>query len=155
MYESRRGSDSLRLTFSASTPNIDRAVAEVADFVSGLGPYPLFDIKLFLREALLNAVLHGCGQRPRHDCAVSCETRRLGEDLECVVSDQGPGFNWREKRGRIPPPEAESGRGLCIMEAYADIVEFNAAGNVVRLVKKQRGGPPAAAACAKSTEGKA
>ena len=147
-YESHSEPDGLRMVFSAETPNIDRAVAEAAEFVSGHGPFPLFDIKLFLREALLNAVLHG---RDEHDRTggqrVSWTVRLTDDAVECVVSDPGPGFDWKARRGRMPPPDAESGRGLCIMEAYADEVEFNAAGNEVRLVKKRGGRSPGTHPC--------
>jgi anti-sigma regulatory factor (Ser/Thr protein kinase) len=140
-YESHGEADGLRMAFSAETPNIDKAVAEVADFASRHGPFPLFDIKLFLREALLNAVLYGkpAAGAPGDVHTVRVAVRLTPDALECVVSDAGPGFDWKARRGRIPPPDAESGRGVCIMEAYADEVEFNAAGNTVRLVKKRRG----------------
>ncbi|QLA21427.1 hypothetical protein GD604_17675 [Desulfolutivibrio sulfoxidireducens] len=139
VYQSRGGPGGPHLVFSAETANIDRAVAEVSDYLSGHGRWPLFEIKLLLREALLNAVLHG-GGGPRRE--VSCRVRLAGDAVECTVSDQGPGFDWRARLGRLPSPEAESGRGICIMQAYADELIFNAAGNVVRLVKKRSGPSP-------------
>ncbi len=68
---------------------------------------------------------------------MACRVTLADDALECIVSDQGPGFDWRSRLGRRPAPDAENGRGLCIMQAYADEMAFNAAGNVVRLVKKR------------------
>ncbi len=136
VYESRDGPGGPHMVFSAELANIDRAVAEVEGFLSGRGRWPLFEIKLFLREALLNAVIHGAG-RGGAGREVACRVTLADDALECIVSDQGPGFDWRSRLGRLPAPDAENGRGLCIMQAYADEMAFNAAGNVVRLVKKR------------------
>lgn len=136
-YASHIDQGGLHVVFTAKPRNIDRAVAEIEAFVSQDGAWPLFDIKLIVREALINAVLHGGPGGGGHE--VSCTVRFAGDTVECTVSDPGPGFDWRARCGRIPPLDAESGRGVCIMEAYADVMEYNAAGNVVRLVKKRGG----------------
>ncbi|MEF3697092.1 ATP-binding protein [Desulfolutivibrio sp.] len=136
-YASHIDQGGLHVVFTAKARNIDRAVAEIEDFVSRNGAWPLFDIKLIVREALLNATLHGGAGHGSHE--VSCTVRLVDDAVECTVSDPGPGFDWRARRGRIPPLDAESGRGVCIMEAYADMMEYNAAGNVLRLVKKRGG----------------
>lgn len=136
-YASRSDQGGLHVVFTATARNIDKAVAEVEDFVSKNGTWPLFDIKLIVREALLNAVLHGGDGSGGHE--VSCTVRVVEDAVECTVSDPGPGFDWKARRGHLPPLDAESGRGVCIMEAYADVMEYNAAGNTVRLVKKRDG----------------
>lgn len=145
MYESRSGPNDLHMVFTAKTHHIDRAMSEVADFLTRHGPWPLFDIKLIVREALLNAVLHGGSGDGRHQ--VTCDLRLLDDAMECIVSDPGPGFDWTARRGRVPPLDAENGRGVCIMEAYADVMEYNTAGNVLRLVKKRDGKPGDAPHC--------
>jgi len=51
-----------------------------------------FDIELALREALANAVLHGCKSDPgkRVECTVACEE---GGGILIIVRDPGTGFD--------------------------------------------------------------
>ncbi len=126
------------LRFSASLPLLDRAVAETVGFIQGLNVTgSLFDVKLLLREALLNAVLHGSLSDSAR--TVSLEVLVADGRLTLSVQDQGPGFDWREGLANLPPPEATSGRGLTILKLYADDVRFNAAGNQVILTKAVAG----------------
>lgn len=130
--ESFPGGRSFR--FSASLTLLDRAVAETVRFLQSLGVTgSLFDVKLLLREALLNAVLHGSRCDPLR--AVSLEVRTAEGRLTLTVSDQGEGFDWRSGLSNLAPPEATSGRGLTILTLYADDVRFSASGNQVILTK--------------------
>ena len=133
--------------FSASLPLLDRAVDETVRFIAGLNAAgSLFDVKLLLREALLNAVIHGNRSDPQ--LQVSLVATAADGRLTLTVADQGPGFDWRAGLATPPPPEATSGRGLTILTLYADDVRFNAAGNQLTLTKAVPGlrGPAAAPA---------
>ncbi|EFL49498.1 anti-sigma-factor antagonist [Solidesulfovibrio fructosivorans JJ]] len=145
MFEKQSFPGGMRLRFSATLPLLDRAVDETVRFVTGQNASgSLFDVKLLLREALLNAVVHGSRSDPeRH---VSLEVRAFEGRLTLVVTDQGPGFDWRAGLASMAPPEATSGRGLTILTLYADDVRYNAAGNAVTLAKAVPGlrGPAAA-----------
>ena len=134
MFEIESFPGGLRFRFSASLPLLDRAVAETVRFVTAQNATgSLFDLKLLLREALLNAVLHGSRNDPKRQ--VTLEARAAEGRLTLVVADQGPGFDWRSGLSNMAPPEATSGRGLTILTLYADDVRYNAAGNVVTLTK--------------------
>ena len=65
---------------------------------------------------------------------------QFGDDEVCfVVRDQGPGFN----PSTLPDPtspqylDRPSGRGLLLMRAFMDDVQFNETGNEVTLVKRR------------------
>lgn len=136
--------DGLRIRFASTLPLLDRAVAEVVELLQRCGAEGnLFDIKLLLREALLNAVLHGNRSDP--DLVAELEARVLADRLRLCVTDEGAGFPWGDRLSAPPPLEATSGRGLTIMTLYADEVRFNPAGNQVCLVKRIPGlrGPAA------------
>jgi serine/threonine-protein kinase RsbW len=124
----------VRIRFSASLPLLDRAVAAIVEFLrERQAEGSLFDVKLLLREALLNAVLHGNRSDP--GLVVDLEAMAWQDRLVLRIMDEGQGFPWREQLANPPSPEATSGRGLTIMNLYADEVRFNAAGNQVSLTK--------------------
>ncbi|MHC1713176.1 MAG: ATP-binding protein [Solidesulfovibrio sp.] len=126
------------IRFAAGLKLVDRAVAETVAFIESRNVTgSLFEVKLLLREALLNAVIHGSGLNPAR--TVVLEVLTAEGRLSFSVTDQGPGFDWRAGRATLPPPEALSGRGLAILTIYADDVRFNAAGNNVTLTKTVTG----------------
>jgi len=127
-----------RIRFSASLSLLDRAVATVVEFLKNRqATGRLFDVQLLLREALLNAVLHGSRSDPLR--TVSLEITAQEGWLHLAVEDQGEGFDWRGRMAALPAPTATCGRGLTILALYADGVEFNEAGNRVRLAKSVPG----------------
>ena len=126
------------IRFSASLSLLDRAVDETVQFIIGRNVTGnLFDVKLLLREALLNAVIHGNRSDPLRQ--VTLGVAAADGRLTITVADQGPGFDWRSGLAKPPPPEATSDRGLTILTLYADDVRFNAAGNQVTLTKAVSG----------------
>lgn len=142
--------------FSASLTLLDRAVAETVGFLQSQNASgSLFDVKLLLREALLNAVLHGSRSDPLR--LVALEVRTAASRLTLTVTDQGDGFDWRSGLANLAPPEATSGRGLTILTLYADDVRFNPAGNQVTLTKAVLGlrGPAVPAGNPDTTKGNA
>lgn len=138
MFEIQTFPGGVSFRFSASLALLDRAVAETVRFVQGQNAGgSLFEVKLLLREALLNSVLHGCQNDPVRQ--VDLEVRAAEGRLFLTVTDQGPGFDWRSGLTNLAPPEATSGRGLTILTLYADDVRYNAAGNQVTLIKTVAG----------------
>lgn len=95
-----------------------------------------FTAELLLREALTNAVMHGCGADPGKQ--VRCAIRLRGRSLLIAVSDDGKGFDWRAALHREAELSDCSGRGISILRAYADRVRFNDTGNTVTLIKHFR-----------------
>lgn len=110
---------------------LSRDVAGHAD------PDPVFSGELLLREALLNAVLHGNGSEAQQN--VYCAARVKRGNLLIVVIDQGQGFDWQAAMARDAAAHECTGRGLRIFRMYATRVRFSARGNRVALLKRASG----------------
>ena len=97
-----------------------------------------FSIKLAMEEAVTNAIKHG----NRFDKTKNVVIRWLcnHKSFTLSVRDEGHGF----KPSDVPDPTAPEnlslpyGRGLMLMQAYMDHVEYNDLGNEVTLVKENR-----------------
>ena len=95
----------------------------------------LFDIRLCLEEALINAMKYGNGQDPTKTVLLVAESDK--ESVKISVEDQGPGFkpeairDCTEEENRLKG----SGRGVHLMRKLMDKVEYNAKGNRVLMVK--------------------
>lgn len=109
---------------------------EVSD--NGYCENAAFAIKLALEEAITNAFRHGNKCDPAKHILV--KYRVTPESVEIEVSDEGEGFCPEE----VPDPtqpgfiDRPHGRGIMLMKAYLDEVEFGGAGNCVRMVKFNR-----------------
>lgn len=101
----------------------------------GFNPNSLFATRLALEEALVNAIKHGNKLDPRKRVVV--EAKVTPQRVEIEIEDQGPGF----KRSSVPDPTAEenlckcSGRGILLIEAYMNSVEWSQGGRRVRMVR--------------------
>ncbi|NLF30101.1 MAG: ATP-binding protein [Planctomycetes bacterium] len=125
-------------------PNSTAAAREVAAQVvaeaeaRGYSPEAVFAIKLALEEALTNAIRHGNRRDPAK--MVRFEYSVSPTCTEICIADQGGGFD----PAAVPDPTADenlecpTGRGIMLMRAYMDHVEFNERGNAVRMVKFNR-----------------
>ena len=102
----------------------------------GYGDECLFAIKLAMEEALVNAIKHGNGCRPDRKVEVRFEI--TDQSVTIQVTDQGEGF----RPDQLPDPTADenlecpNGRGVMLIRAYMDEVEYIAPGNCVRMVKR-------------------
>ncbi|MGA1823620.1 MAG: ATP-binding protein [bacterium] len=97
-----------------------------------------YEVQLLLREALTNAVQHGC----RCDSAKTIECEFLIEQnmFIIVVSDDGDGFDWKAASEKEVDTESTSGRGLNILKIYANDIIFNQKGNKIIIKRNiQRG----------------
>jgi serine/threonine-protein kinase RsbW len=96
----------------------------------------LFGIKLALEEAMINAIKHGNKLDPKK--RVHVEYSVTPRQVEIIIEDEGQGFD----RSCVPDPtqpeniEKCSGRGLLLMEAYMNKIEFSKGGRRVRMIKK-------------------
>ncbi len=92
-----------------------------------------FSVELVLREALTNAVVHGCrGEAGRQ---VRCSVRLKRGRLLIAVADDGDGFDRRAKWTTQARVLDCSGRGVEILRKYATHVRYNALGNAVAIIK--------------------
>nr|WP_157867620.1 anti-sigma regulatory factor [Gloeothece citriformis] len=105
------------------------------------------EIRLGLQEALVNAAKHGNKLDPSKTVVVQFSVTKEG--YFWVISDQGSGFSPHSNPGcaceghgfpDLPPEEAESGRGLCILHQIFDQVHWNHQGTQLKLSKQIRKG---------------
>ena len=128
-------SNSLSIKFSACFKHIDQAAEEIKRFLIENGlEHKSFGIILSLREALLNAVIHGSDQKPYKMIQFKFNLTVTGLMME--IEDQGPGFDWRTFLNQKWKSTMESKRGLAIMKFYFSNITYNTKGNKI-LLKKQ------------------
>jgi len=95
----------------------------------------VFAVHLALEEAFLNAVKHGNKMDLHKEVKIDYFVSE--EKVEISMADEGEGFVPDE----VPDPRRgenlykTAGRGLFLMHAYMDIVEYNKRGNRVRMVR--------------------
>ena len=114
------------LTLSSSLASVDQAERAAEDYAERVG----FDedtrgnIAMAVREAVVNAVLHGNAYDAGKTVTVTFEV--ANDDLLVKVADQGVGLN----PDTIPDPLAPenilrgSGRGIFLIRAFMDEVNF-------------------------------
>lgn len=101
----------------------------------GFNTNSLFATRLALEEALVNAIKHG--NKLDRSKKVIVDARVTAGRVEIEIEDQGPGFD----RTSVPDPTAVenlckcSGRGILLIEAYMNSVEWSRGGRRVRLVR--------------------
>jgi serine/threonine-protein kinase RsbW len=107
----------------------------------GFGEEEVMQISMAVREAAVNAVLHGNKYAP--DKKVILGFERTGDDLVITIRDQGKGIDL----SGIPNPLAPenllktSGRGIFLMRSFMDVVEIRPSqtGTEVKLIKHVHG----------------
>ncbi len=130
------------MTFKADLSSIDTVaegvmqMLEANDWAEGRE----FEIETSLREALANAIKHGCKNDPGKSvqCCVTCDE---SGDLVIVVRDPGPGFD----PAAVPDPKSgegvlrSSGRGVYLINELMDEVRYAEGGRAVQMRKKASG----------------
>ncbi len=122
----------LRLARSAAEAIISRVKA------GGYSDDAVFAVKLALEEALINAIKHGNLDDPAK--TVTIEYSVDVQQVRIAVTDEGKGFRLAD----VPDPTADenlecpTGRGIMLMRAYMDRVDYNKCGNSVCMVKFDR-----------------
>jgi len=99
-----------------------------------LGCVNSFAAELLVREALTNAVVHGCRADPNKQ--IRCSLRLKRRRLLIAVEDDGDGFDWRAAWSHAAELTDCSGRGIEILRKYANRVRYNGRGNAVAIVKR-------------------
>jgi serine/threonine-protein kinase RsbW len=120
---------------TAISPSVDKLMLLIKQ--CRCAPGNETDIEIALREALENAVIHGNHEDPRKHVYVSCRCE-TEEEVSITVRDEGQGFD----SNAIPDPtapgaiESSHGRGIYLMKALMDEVQFEDGGTVVHMRKK-------------------
>jgi len=137
-----RGNSELRELLHRTAPAHPEAVAAVTDAITetlaGLEvpEQKRMEISLAVQEALINAVVHGCGSDPSK--SVTCRLQCDGEGHIIIsVSDPGPGFSPESlsdpKRGENL--YVDHGRGVYLIRQLMDEVQFERGGSEIRMWK--------------------
>lgn len=120
---------------NAISPLVERVMTLFASIGCGHGKE--FAIETALREALANAVIHGCKEDPSKQvhCSVYCD-ETCG--ILIVVRDPGPGFDPQS----LPNPTqgqrifSEHGRGVYLINQLMDRVEYQRGGTEIYMRKR-------------------
>ena len=123
MFESIQKTDSLIFQISSRFTLIDRLVAEAESFFKGQAVTNSYNLRLVLRELLLNAVEHGNNKLA--DKTIQCIIQAEGGGRFMVmVKDQGAGFDFSRLDLNLDKDLLqERSRGLRIIHSIADRIE--------------------------------
>jgi serine/threonine-protein kinase RsbW len=114
---------------------LDRVVARLQE--AGFSDRELFDIRLALDEALVNAIKHG----HRYDTkkSVRLRYRLTPAALVVEIQDEGRGFRPEDVPDPLAPENRErpGGRGLLLMRRFMTSVRYNEMGTCVTLCKQR------------------
>lgn len=85
-------------------------------------------------EGVNNAIMHGNKLESDKDVVLQYEIS--DKDIRFIISDNGPGFDYKSLPDPTTPENIEKthGRGIFLMKHLADEVEFNETGNEVKIV---------------------
>ena len=124
----------LRLPRDAPSVPAARRIVRTAMEQAGVAGGCVDDVELALSEACTNALLHA-GPGDQYDVTLDLEPERG----VIHVCDVGRGFDSAGMQRQAPRLDAERGRGLVLMKALVDRVQFTSrqqAGTIVRLEKR-------------------
>ena len=130
-------------TLDSTLQTVDSAEEKATSIATELGfsEDEVMQISMAVREAAVNAVLHGNAYAP--DKKVTLSFERTPENLVITVSDQGAGIDL----ACIPNPLAPenllktSGRGIFLMRSFMDVVEIRPShtGTELKMIKHVHG----------------
>ena len=125
----------------ADLKNVDFICSEISAWLTEkkLSEH-IFPLEMLTREALNNAVIHGCQMDANRNIYAELQ---CGENvLRLKVADDGSGFDWQNfLYNNVANDDKENGRGIKLYQLYADQIEFNNDGNQVvltRLLKNEK-----------------
>lgn len=142
LWRDRRGMtvhfmQSVPSTITAVDRVIDRAMEVVGEMGCACGQEEAIEISL--REALMNAIIHGHREDPRKRVTICCMCHPK-RGLLLIVRDRGAGFNPR----KLPSPLSirnifsSHGRGIFLIRRFMDEVKFARGGREIRMRKRSR-----------------
>jgi serine/threonine-protein kinase RsbW len=124
LTEPQKGRLSFKLASTMDSVAEVEAAAEKFTQASGLDEDESFRVVMAVREAAVNAVLHGNGYDPNKQVSASFENN--GKSLVITIADQGEGLD----PASLPDPLAPenllrgTGRGIFLIRSFLDEVHF-------------------------------
>ena len=136
-------SEKLRLKLTFQVPGDVNSITPVVDGVMhltrqiGCGEGKEFEIEMAVREALANAIVHGCKNNPGKivEVCVACDEKK---GMLIVVRDPGEGFDPEHV---ISPLQGQNvfsdhGRGIYLITQLMDEVRFERGGTEIIMRKR-------------------
>ena len=124
--------DRFSYTLDSTLETVDNAEQTASRIASesGFGEDEVMQIAMAVREAAVNAVLHGNAYDPEKK--VELEFERTAGDLVITIRDQGKGLDNLLKT---------SGRGIFLIRSFMDSVEIHPShtGTEIKLIKHVHG----------------
>jgi serine/threonine-protein kinase RsbW len=120
----RAGRQTIALKSTMESVNEVEAMAERMAMEAGLQEDTCFHVVMAVREATVNAVLHGNEYDPSKQITATFEN--TGTDLVFIITDQGKGLD----PDTLPDPLAPenllrgTGRGIFLIRSFMDEVNF-------------------------------
>ncbi|HTR22805.1 MAG TPA: ATP-binding protein [Terriglobales bacterium] len=135
--------DSVSYTLDSTLETVNSAEETAGRMAAdaGFDDEEIMKISMAVREAAVNAVLHGNAYDPNKKVTLAFE--RTPQDLVIIIRDQGKGL----EASRIPDPLAPenllktSGRGIFLIRSFMDVVEIHPSptGTEFKMIKHVRG----------------
>ena len=135
------------LTLASSLESVDKVERTTQDFAerAGFDADTVPNIVMAVREAAVNAVLHGNAYDPAKHVTATFETN--SDSLVVRIADQGPGFDPTNLPDPLAPENIlrGSGRGIFLIKAFMDEVHFRQLhpGSELTLIKHRVPAQPA------------
>ena len=135
---------SYRMESTLESVNKAEEMADQAALQAGFDEDTRGGISMSVREAMINAVLHGNAYDPAKRVNLSFEQARDG--LVITITDEGKGLDPAEVPDPLAPENLlkQSGRGIFLMRAFMDDVRFRKldTGTEITLIKRIPGNEP-------------
>ena len=131
MFKTEEGNNYITFAISSEMKLVDRIANSLADFAASQGGGSYSDMKLVIRELLINAIEHGNKNDPGK--SVSCRIEKIASNrFKVLVSDEGEGFDHASLEMGMPGVrDSERKRGLPLVNTLSDELIFNEKGNAV------------------------
>jgi serine/threonine-protein kinase RsbW len=124
--------DSTLETVNSAEETAGRMAAE-----AGFDEEEIMKISMAVREAAVNAVLHGNAYDPAKKVTLAFE--RTGKDLVITIRDQGKGLDLSKVPDPLEPDNLmkTSGRGIFLIRSFMDVVEIHPSqtGTELKMIK--------------------
>jgi serine/threonine-protein kinase RsbW len=129
---------SYRMESTLESVNKAEAMSEQIASQAGFDEDTRGGISMAVREAMINAVLHGNAYDPTKSVNLTFEQN--GGELIITITDQGKGLDPAEVPDPLAPENLmkQSGRGIFLMRAFMDEVRFRKLdpGTEITLIKR-------------------
>ena len=130
-------------TMESTLESVNKAeeMADKAASQAGFDEDARGGISMAVREAMINAVMHGNGYSS--DKRVKLSFEQSGGNLVITITDEGEGMNPEAVPDPLAPENLmkQSGRGIFLMRAFMDDVKFRKLepGTEITLIKRVPG----------------